>query len=751
MTSLEIALLAARLLGVSVAVLIAPGLLLLRALRANIDWPERVTFAFAVSYCWMFVLAIAVPLLGWNADAAALLTALLIAALAVVAIRRRGPPLPFQPGGADILLLVVAIAAAAAAWVIESPFTGEEVLDLASIARFADGGAISFTNTSLLPDARPVYLFQPYQLALGIIARWSGVEPMVAFIKFRAVMVPLALIFLFSLVRRLVTNRADVVAVFAVILLFIALDFDTWEMNSLFPLVRRGGAGAALCVPVMLFLCVAATRRSELPDGDLLRRIAIVTAPVMLAASLTTHPLEMFPVLCFAAGMVAVIVAGFDRHGDRRHALILVALLAATAVSYIAIQSRLVPYVAEYERDEKQSRREELANFARDPVAAIAGRPSRGEDILTRTIPATSALVFGTVALPLAAVIAPAAAAMLAVGIVPLALMYAAPAGYVVLTLLTSVETVGDINAYFSLLGLIGLALALTAAAHLIMKTAVSRHGGLAHLVKRSLAMSVAAAIVLVIGRAAARALATAAVTEPRMLLAAGILAAIAALIVSGRGRAPRLRRSPFPTGVAVFATCLAIPFAQPEAGIGGAFTTRRPVDVITRFQLARTAPSVLEWDAYYDRLRQTIAPPLPVPRAVVDEMRRRIPARQILLADPRYSCALVVLINAYCINPASIYGHYFQPAVAYYRGYVAERGSDSPVHPFFNATTALTVAERAVIGDYGVDYLLTDPQFGGLIEDKLARAGQRAHLEMTLDGYQLFRFTSSAARTPGQ
>jgi hypothetical protein len=319
------------------------------------------------------------------------------------------------------------------------------------------------------------------------------------------------------------------------------------------------------------------------------------------------------------------------------------------------------------------------------------------------------------------------------------------------LTLLTSVETVRDVNAYFSLLGLIALALALTAAAHLILNAAAPRHGGLAHLVKRSLAMSIAAAIVLVIGRAAARALAAAAAMEPRLVLAAGILAAVAALIVGGRARGPRLRRSPFPTGVAVVTTCLAIPFAQPEAGIGGAFTTRRPVDVITRFQIARTAPSVLEWDGYYERLRQTIAPPLPVPRAVVDEMRRRMPARQILLADPRYSCALVVLINAYCINPASIYGHYFQPAVAYYRGYVAERASDSPVHPFFNSTTALSVAERALIGDYGVDYLLTDPQFGGLIEDKLARAGQRAQLEMTLDGYRLYRITSSAARTPGQ
>ena len=153
--------------------------------------------------------------------------------------------------------------AAVAAWIIEPPFTGEEALDLASISRFADGGPITFSNTSLFPDTRPVYLFQPYQLALGIIARWSGVDPLVAFIKFRAFLVPLALMFLFSLVRRLTPTRADAAAVFVVILIFIGLDFQTWEMNSLFPLVRRGGVGAGLCVPAMLGLCLAATRTVE--------------------------------------------------------------------------------------------------------------------------------------------------------------------------------------------------------------------------------------------------------------------------------------------------------------------------------------------------------------------------------------------------------------------------------------------------------------------------------------------------------
>jgi hypothetical protein len=234
-------------------------------------------------------------------------------------------------------------------------------------------------------------------------------------------------------------------------------------------------------------------------------------------------------------------------------------------------------------------------------------------------------------------------------------------------------------------------------------------------------------------------------------VLAIGTMAGVAALVVSWRRDTASLRRSPLDTGVAVLTVCLAFPLALPDAGIGGVFDKREPVDLVTRFREAHAMPSVLEWDRYYDQLRQTIAPPLPVPRTVVDELRRRVPARQIVLADPRYSCALVVLLNAYCINPASIYGHYFQPAIGYYRGYVADRSSESPQHPFFNTTAGPSEAERRLIADYRVDFVLTDPRYGDLIGSKLAQAVEGARLELTLEGYQLYRITATAARTPAR
>jgi len=588
-----------------------------------------------------------------------------------------------------------------------------------------------------------VYLFQPYQLALGIIARWSGTDPLVAFVKFRSFLAPLSLVFLYSLLRRLTPTRLEAEAAFVVVLLFMALDIGTWESNSLFPLVRRGGIGAGICVPALLVLCLACTRQAQDSGARLVRRVALVTAPVMLVASLSTHPLEMFTLLCFAAGMALTTFAGIDRSGDRKQMLALMLLLATATGAYLAIQSRSVSYVAEYKRDDRQALRVELGQLASDPVHAIAGGPTPAQDLLSRTIPATTAIVFGIPAMALVVLRAPAAAAMLALGIVPLALLYASPAGFIVLTLLTSGETVRDVNAYFALLGILALALGLTALAQVVLHAAAWRQKGLGRVVAASAVGSVAMWIAWMGGQKAVQRLASGAVMRPELLLLTAVIAAAVVLIIAIRRRV-LLQPAPFPSGVMILTTCLAIPFAAPDWAFGGIFARREPVTAFSRFRAALASPSVLDWPSHYEELKRSIAPPLPVPRSVVDELRKRIPPRQIVLAHPRYSCALVVLMDAYCINPEAIYGHYFQPAAGYLAEYVPLGDGQAPQHPFFNANPSLTDAERRLLKEYRVSYLLADPESADRTALKLKAAAVGATLEMDQEGYRLYRISGS-------
>lgn len=746
MGDVDTAFLAARLFAASAVVLLLPGLALLTALRVAVDWPERVVLAFSLSYSWIFVMSVVVPLMHWTVDHAVLVTLVLLLGLSGAVwmqIRRRPRQAPPAPSGyaAGVLLGTAILAFGVAAWFIEPPFTGEEALDFVAMSRVADGGPITLANTSLFPETPPAYLFQPYQLALGMIAHMSGTDPLVAFVKFRSFAVPLCLVAVLALLRQLAPTRTDAVAAFVVVIAFIALDVGVWESNSLFPYVRRGGIGAGICVPVLLVLYLIATRRAHDTRARASRRVALGAVASMLMASLSTHALEMFPFLYFSAAATVAIAVGLDPQRDRRRALALTLILGIVSAAFLAVHSRAVPYVGEFERDMRLSFRSDLARLVADPFEAVAGATPGARDMLSRSFPATTATVVGVPALAVAALHAPAAAAVLALAVVPLALLYASPAGYVIIALATSPATVNDINGYFGLMGLTGLALGLVALAHAILNAAAHGQRGFVRAIAMSAAGSVALWTASLGYQAAIQRLAS---TPPEtFLMVAAVVGAVVLLLAATRAR-PILGPAPFPSGVVALSTGLALLLAAPDRSFGDAFVGRNRETVFERFQAALHSPSVLDWPLYYEELRQSIAPPLPIPRGIVDELRHRMPPRRILLAHPRYSCALVVLIDAYCVNPERIYGHYFQPAARYHAEYVVSESGQGPQHPLFNSSFSLTSTERRFLAEYGVSYILADADHAESIARKLRDAAISAQVELNRDGYRLFRIGGS-------
>jgi len=131
----------------------------------------------------------------------------------------------------------------------------------------------------------------------------------------------------------------------------------------------------------------------------------------------------------------------------------------------------------------------------------------------------------------------------------------------------------------------------------------------------------------------------------------------------------------------------------------------------------------------------------VPVPGSVIRELRPRLPPRQVLVADPRYSCGLVPLVDAYCVNPEIIYAGYFLTARRYQEQYVHSRDdADGDWHPFYNTTWPMEDAEFTFLQDFGVTYLLADPEHAALIARKLAALDVGAAIEFTRDGYVLYR-----------
>lgn len=467
MTVSESAMLAARLFGMSSVVFLAPGLAFL--IERRMEWPERLMFAFVLSYSWIFALSVVVPAFWWTADHAMLLTCGLILLLllrhdARTAIVRWRPRVPRFETAA---VLVVFALFAVCAWFIEEPVTGDVALDVISVARFADGGRISFDNTSVLPHTRAIYLLQPYQLAVGVIARWSGTEALVALLKLRPFLAILSLSCGYGLLRRLVQTRAHAFAAVTVILIFIALvaRLDPWETYSLFPLVQRSRFAAGVCVPALMAITLAATRRTD-PE----RRLALLLAPVFLIASITTHALEMYTAMCFAASVVAVVLLGLDPQSDRRHALHLVAACLIALAVYLPVHAYALPELSAFERDLKAQATAEFTINHPDIRSMVAGRMAQEpDDLLHGRIPATVSGVLGIPALACAVWLFPSATAVLGLATVPLLVMYASPIGYLALVQMTSADSANDVTSYFGLVGLLAFSLGVTAAAQGVM------------------------------------------------------------------------------------------------------------------------------------------------------------------------------------------------------------------------------------------------------------------------------------------
>jgi hypothetical protein len=305
------------------------------------------------------------------------------------------------------------------------------------------------------------------------------------------------------------------------------------------------------------------------------------------------------------------------------------------------------------------------------------------------------------------------------------------------LSLLTSPDTVQDVTSYFALLGLVGLGIGLTAVASWALTLNVR---GLPPIAARALPAFAAAAVLFAtwkwrvagvgwfVGLAKAQ--------PDRFVLMAAAAAVLAlAVVVMRRARAidePRHVLA-LPALTAALAVVLAFGWSAADQTL------------LARVKSARAAPTVLDWPAYYDVLRASIRPTVPVPRAVVDELKMKIPPRSVVAADPRYSCGLVVLLDAYCVNPEAIYGHFFLSARGYQANFVHSiDGQDADWHPFFNAVWPPEEGERTFIATYRVRYLLADPARAELIDRKLLELHIGANVEMRRDGYVLYRLNES-------
>src|SRR5262249_49552157 len=152
----------------------------------------------------------------------------------------------------------------------------------------------------------------------------------------------------------------------------------------------------------------------------------------------------------------------------------------------------------------------------------------------------TTSGVIGVPALAAAMFVAPAAAMTLAVGMIVLALVFASPAGFLMLALATSADSVQETTAYFALLGLLGLSIGIAAVVAAILAAGARVRNAIA----RIALLAIVAAAIYLAWPTAAQALSGSTLTftrtNPRtaVLAAAGVLLVVVAYAAARRNAA---------------------------------------------------------------------------------------------------------------------------------------------------------------------------------------------------------------------
>lgn len=340
------------------AVLFLPGDLVGRRLGVAVSGWERLPVAAGLSLVVVGVLTILSLEAHLDARRAAVVLLVFTAGLAVWELRL--PPAAAPPSGASapVMMTVAAMTALGLVFVAllgiggtRSPQSlaelNEEALHVAIVRKLAENQTLSTTNVMYRPGLANTYVYPAYHFALALIARLSALDPLVVFVKARPFLALIALTALRSIAGLFFGAAiADLALVSWVVLLasnVAGLVSTEYFWGQLAPLTHLGDFGLGVMFPLLLLFSlrfVVAAPRS--PD--------LFVAPCVMAAGLLVHTREVLQLL-LVLGPAAMGVALFRRH-DRRVLVRIAALIlivVALGLAYKARHASAAPHALAFE------------------------------------------------------------------------------------------------------------------------------------------------------------------------------------------------------------------------------------------------------------------------------------------------------------------------------------------------------------------------------------------------------------------
>jgi hypothetical protein len=309
-----------RLIAGTMAVLVLPGALAAAALGQR---SRHFLESLAVSAFGSFAIVAALGLVGMalRLSITTLVAALMAlnAALTIVCLRRRQTPRMLAPrfAGADIALAIVlaALGIVAYRWGDDVKAVGWELsLHLSYVREYASGAPLGFDTAVLRP---PQVIAQNYlyfwEFLLAMLARASGVDPLVAALKSRWLLPVFGFATFFFMVQRLTASssaalRTTWVMVAAVLVQFLTLPPNAYEtfiesgplrqVGAFLGSIHHSDSAMEILLPMLIGSLFWALRK-----GTAKNWAAFAAA---LVVAFLWHPREYFQVMWY--GAVAILV-----------------------------------------------------------------------------------------------------------------------------------------------------------------------------------------------------------------------------------------------------------------------------------------------------------------------------------------------------------------------------------------------------------------------------------------------------------
>jgi hypothetical protein len=265
--------LALRLAGAAACVLVLPGAVVVRALRAPrsvgvavagaLSWSLALLFAvFAIVFAVSGTLGLAVGLLGGT-----------MAAAFALSLRTAGPALEGGEIRALLALFVAGAALAGALWWATGtiggslgPSVSDALFHVARVRKLDDGGSldsIAVVNELSREHVHPGYAFPLWHGALALVARLAGVDPTLVVLYLPAILAPLAVLLAYAAGKALFRSWAGGIAAALGQLALVAFARDGTGWLQF--LAQPGGAARLLLIPALLALVFAYVAEGGLP------------------------------------------------------------------------------------------------------------------------------------------------------------------------------------------------------------------------------------------------------------------------------------------------------------------------------------------------------------------------------------------------------------------------------------------------------------------------------------------------------